>query len=449
MPAEIMNLFFDGLFIFTIGCLIIAKKLHDNKDHLLKIDSSTIINLMLNLIKKITQNITQYIKRDPMMYVLLFLAGSFFFLYYLTDPARPAGIFRGFLGFRDIAQYPLGWFGYYDQGEYLKIAHTLASFNFSELNTTYSYGLGYPLVAVPALWLGFNTDPFVFFNFATYLFTVYAVYRVAKELLSPFAGMLAGFATLFATPLIVYTAQPWNSSVCLFGMSGILLVMLKKNVNWKHGLIVGFLAGWAFAARYIDVIWLVPLAAASIYRGSFKQWMKVVAFMIVGILLWVLPVLYSHYKIFGSPLKTPYVNHIGLKDDSNDQQLNAYKLERIPNAAVGMFLGPRLAGAADNDRGWLITMFWALTAIPGAIIVFRRSERRLFWGTFITVTIAAYLFYLSFRASSPTSLKYGVLHYFKMFWPGLIILSVAFFDRILQKQVIEKPKSLKKSKLSR
>jgi len=152
-------------------------------------------------------------------------------------------------------------------------------------------------------------------------------------------------------------------------------------------------------------------------------------------MIWATPVLISHNWAFGSPFRTPYVNHLGVGGEGgSDQQLGAYSLGRIPSAATGMFVGPRLKGYPDADQAWLTGMFWILAAIPGACVVLSQKKNRVFWTTLITTTIAAFIFYLSFRASTPYSLKYGVLHYFKMFWPGLVILSAVFFNKLIDSQ---------------
>lgn len=372
------------------------------------------------------------VRRDPVLLVLLIFAAAYFIFYYVTDPVRPGGMFGGLIGHSVTSEY-LGWFGYYDQGQYLKLAHTLAGLNLNELHITYSYGIGYPLVAVPAIWLGINTDPFVFFNLIAFVFAAYATYITASKLLSPLAGFLAGFGLIFATPLIHYVDQPWNSTVCLLVMSVILVTLTVKNVSRWHLVLLGLLLGWAFAARYIDVLWLGVLALASLYRGSFKILAKQSLLLFVGALIFILPVLYSHDKIFGSPFRTPYVNHIGLGGvGGSDQGLQAYNLKRAPRAALALFASPRLAGSTDSDRGLLVSFFWALAAIPGAIILLKNKNTRLFFVCFIAMVLIASLFYLSFRASTPGSLKYGELHYFKMFWPGLVILAVAFFDKLIK-----------------
>lgn len=392
--------------------------------------------LLLLMLKNYLVRLWLKMRRDPMLLVLLTAAAAYFFLYYLTDPVRPGGIFPSIPGYTDSTPSNLGWFTFYDQGQYLQLAHTLASFNAHELYTTYSYGVGYPLVAVPAIWLGFSRDPFVFFNFAAFVFAIYAVYRVARQLISPFAGFLAGFGLLFATPLIYYTDQPWNSTVCLVVMSAILIMLTVKKVTKWHALTLGLLVAWAFSARYVDVFFLGPLALASLYRGSFKALYKYVAYMAVSASIILLPVLYSQYKIFGSPFRTPYVNHLGIGGvDGSDQGLRAYNVRRIPRAALALFVSPKLAGSTDGDRGLLIDFFWALMAIPGAVIMLKRKNNVVFFRTLLIIGFVASMFYLSFRASTAGSLKYGELHYFKMFWPCLALLAAVFFDQVFTKSL--------------
>ena len=54
----------------------------------------------------------------------------------------------------------------------------------------------------------------------------------------------------------------------------------------------------------------------------------------------------------------------------------------------------------------------------------------IFFKTLLAVGLLACTFYLSFRASTPGSLKYGELHYFKMYWPCLAILASAYIDKL-------------------
>jgi hypothetical protein len=384
------------------------------------------VNVMF---KSVIYHLRKTLTKDPALLVLLVMAATYFLLYYITDPTLPGDVYFN----EKSVKSSVGWFGFWDQSQYIRIARDLAHFNFGDLHQAYTYGLGYPLVAVPFIWLGLASDPFVIFNFSAFLLVIFAVYKTAKKLISPSAGWLAGFGLVFATPLIQYVITPWNSTVCLLTISVILLTAISNKVTKWHAFILGFVVGWSFAARYVDILWLGLLALACLYRGSLKALAKQTVFVLLGLCLWVIPVLYSHNVYFGSPFKTPYANHIGLGGiGGSDQGLNAYKLSNVPDAALGMFISPKIAGSPDIDRGWLINMFWVLAAIPGAFILMKRGDKRLFWGTLVVVTVVAFVFYLSFRASTSSSIKYGVLHYFKMFWPGLVLLAAAFFDYLFR-----------------
>src|SRR5262249_11398537 len=70
----------------------------------------------------------------------------------------------------------------------------------------------------------------------------------------------------------------------------------------------------------------------------------------------------------------------------------------------------------------LADMFWTLAALPGALLALRGR-----YGTLMLVVIVASatatIFYLSFRASGAGAIRFGTLHYFKMWWPVAAILA--------------------------
>jgi hypothetical protein len=373
--------------------------------------------------------------RDPLLVSLLVFSGLYFLFYYFTEPVRPADVFTGVLGFHDEALYKKGWFGYIDQGWYLKMSEAIADFDFSRLKEVFMYGLGYPVVAVPFLWLGFDKDPFVFFNLFAFVFAVYATYKAGKHFISPVAGLIAGFGLAFATPLVAYTVQPWNSTICLFAVSCILLVAIQKRIRTWHALLVGLVVGWAFAARYVDIAFLGLIGAASLYRiGNLRTLLKNLVLMIAGISVLIVPVLYAHDRAFGSPLTTPYIKHLDPDEPGSDQQADSFSLRKAPETFTAIFIGPKFvefkgqSNLSDNNRGLLVFMFWALAAIPGAYILFRKTRNKLFVSTVAGFILVTTLFYLSFRGTDTDAIKYGLLHYFKMLWPCLAILAAAFFD---------------------
>ena len=336
---------------------------------------------------------------------LLASAAVYFGLMYWTDPTR---------------QF---WSSWVDQSYYLRIATDLSSWRLAGEN--FLFGVGYPLTGVPSLWLGIERDPFFLFNLAAFVFVTYGVFQVGRRMISPIAGWVAAGLLVFASPLVGLMYLPWNSTVCIVAMVGVLLMASRERRGLAAAAIAGALVAWAFAARYVDMLWLLPLALAALWteswRASLKPWLVTGA---VALVL-ALPVLALHDKHWGSPLNTPYSRDVGV--GHGDQGLQSYSLERVPRATVGLLVGSdQAAPLDDNHRGLLTSMFWMVLALPGAFLLLRSPGRnRLIFGTLVAVTLLGSLFYLSYRASEPDKLKFGTTHYFKMFWPGLSLMAAA------------------------
>lgn len=361
---------------------------------------------------------------DPILVVLILMAGAYFLLRYSAHPMEPTPLKNG-------------WFGFFDQGSYLDLARTLADRHFGLLKQTYTFGLGYPLVAVIPLVLGNPLDPFKWFNLLTFVTAVAACYQFGKHFISTRAGFLAAFGLAFASPLVEYTVQPWNSTVTLFALAILMLFATLKRTTILTALTAGLLVGWVFAARYIDVVWLGLLALTCLYRSglTIKRLAVLVVVMGVGLSVTVGGVLYSHYKVLGSPFKTPYTKHIGLgTDTASDQAASSYGFDNIGNDTLGIFVSPKLAGSKDEQQGLLMGMAWVLAAIPGFYFLIRDRRSRLVAATMLGIFIVSSLFYLSFRASTAEQVKYGVLHYFKFQWPLLAVAAAAGFERLFTQE---------------
>src|ERR1700704_6247018 len=105
-----------------------------------------------------------------------FLTAFLYFLYaWFLNPARPGRL-------------TTGYFGYYDQSQYLAIARDLAAGHLPS-RQGYVYGLAYPLIAVPFLKLGL-TEPFVVPNGLAFAGTIAMVAVVGARLRSPGFGFL-------------------------------------------------------------------------------------------------------------------------------------------------------------------------------------------------------------------------------------------------------------------
>ena len=133
--------------------------------------------------------------------------------------------------------------------------------------------------------------------------------------------------------------------------------------------------------------------------------------------------LYAHQRVLGSVFTTPYESHYDPAHVA-DQDLGAYDITRVPEATFGEFVSPFLLGRRFGGQPFLQGMFWALLAIPGAVLALRKGARfRLLVAVTVAGAIVATVFYMSFRGSGPGAVQYGGLHYLKMWWPALAILS--------------------------
>jgi hypothetical protein len=340
------------------------------------------------------------------------LAAAFFAYAYVTDPGRPGEL------------EPLGWFGADDQGAYLQLAKDLAHFRLPEGDFT--YGIGYPLLAVPSIWLGLDYDPFALADGLVFVFVAMATYVTALRMSggSRVVAGIAGYGLVFASPLVWFVDKPWNSTASLFAASVILLLATSPTPRPWHPVAMGLAVGLGFAARYVDVIWLAALAAAGILAGRRAVRTSALLTATGSALLVVGLVLVAHGVVLGSVFDTPYGSHLSPVAAGSDQDLGSYDITKVPEGAFGEFVSPFLLGQRFGGQPFLQGMFWSLLAIPGAVLVLRRRARwRLLVAAIAAGFVASAVFYLSFRGSGPGAVQFGGLHYFKMWWPSLAILA--------------------------
>lgn len=356
---------------------------------------------------------------DPLLLLLVALAAVYFAYMYAIDGTRPGNL------------APLGWFGYWDQSQYLVLAQDLSDFTLSA--ERFQYGVGYPIVAVPFLWLGLDYDPFAVFDGLAFVFVAAGTFVLGSRLFSRTVGAVAGFGLVFATGLIGFVVTPWNSTVSLVALVAILLVATAPKRRPWHAPVMGAMVGWGFAARYIDLLWLGLITVVVLLAADQRLRHCLVAG--AAALAVTVPVLVLHDVAFGSPLETPYAQHFSQDGTESDQDASSYHLGKIPEAAFGVFVSPFLR-EGQVGTPLLAIMFWTILALPGAFIALRKRSWRYrpVVGAAISGWMLATLFYLSFRGFGGGTLQFGALHYIKMWWPVACILAAAFIVWVAQRR---------------
>lgn len=355
---------------------------------------------------------------DPLLLLAIALSAALFTFIYLIDPNRPG-----------IAT-PEGWFGFADQGQYLAMAKALSSFGMDQ--PTFMYGPGYPVFAVPFLWMGLDYDPFVIVNGLALVATITMTFIVGQRLGGRLVGAIAAFGLLFATPLVAFTTQPWNSTISVLALLVVLIVATNERIELWSAALLGLAPGAAFAARYVDGIFIGAVALAVVISRHRELGRRGIAVAIGVGAVPVLLVLWMQWAVLGSPFTTPYASH-GRGDGTGptDADLGAYDLLGAPRSFFGMFISPYLLGGKSGGASMLQSAFWFILAIPGAWLAGRRgSPRRAVVLTAAVASVAAIVFYTSFHGAGAGSVQFGSLHYFKAWWPLWAILSALAIARI-------------------
>lgn len=314
------------------------------------------------------------------------------------------------------ATSPAGYYGWFDQGSYLREARWLAN---GDLPPTgdYRFGLGYPVAGMVGLKLGAHGDPFAIPDAIIFATTLALTVIVGARLRSLTFGVLAAAAVALATPLLPLTVLPWSSSITLLAvMTSLVVATAPGAISWRGAAILGLASGATFAARYVDFLFPAVIGGVALLKAR-EHW-KLISIATLTAAVVVLPVLWTHQRAFGTPFETPYVSHIGVdRPDISDQDVSAYNVGKIPRSFVEVFV----TGAGNGQPGGepLATQFpWAAAAPLGVFFLYRaRHPLRGPVTAVMMLSVLASAFYLSFRATTGANLKYFNLHYFKAWFP--------------------------------
>lgn len=351
----------------------------------------------------------------------VFAGSLIFFLYtWWLSLERPRGNYTGF-------------FGWYDQSQYLAIARDLASGHLPS-REAYTYGLGYPLVAVPSLLIGFPREPFMPFNALAFGASITMVAAVGARLRSLRFGILCAGALMLASPLLALTVVPWSSTITLIAVAASLLVATSERPGWGSAIVIGIAIGACFAARYVDALFPMVIGIAGLARNPRRIIGRIALTSLVAA-IFIVPVLVSHWLILGSPFTTPYASHLGLGNvGSSDQDLGSYNLLAVPGRTIGSFVS-----ALQNHQRWpgdpLLALFpWVLAAPMGLWFLLKERHRLVTpVATAFTVSVIGTIFYMAFRASGASQLQHGLLHYFKAWFVIWGLLAAYGIARLLDR----------------
>jgi hypothetical protein len=333
-------------------------------------------------------------------------------------------------------QYPLGWWGWWDQGLYLKQAHAIL-----HGDLTADKHIVPPLYpAVGAIFLNWsNRHPYFLPDLLCWLWFVFAFIRFADRYVPRWSGLVLLYgATIVNYELFENYVIPWVTtlSMALLATSILGLVWLqdaqegkRKQISGWHVFIVAISLGLLAPTRPIEavvgaVLGLALLigywrarrnAAANLPAPSRALPLAVIGFAIG-------PTIYFVFNkvVFGNPLG----GYVQLS------AANGYFPADLPEKFISLWLdGKTLYG--ETNAGLTEHYPWLFLSLAGFVWALLRGDALL---RVVALAIGLlFALYLPYSDLLPTGLwRYKNIHYFKWTFPFL-----ALFAWLLVKQVLE------------
>ena len=321
--------------------------------------------------------------------------------------------------------YPLGWWGWFDQGEYLKSAKAFAALDFSAAQHFCP-----PLYSMlGALFVNF-TDPFWLIDLLCLLWFAAVFVLFASRYVPRWAALLIFSLTILATHRILENfVIPWTSTLAVALLSTGIYALVRlheafENKAGSHSLFssvsfntffIALALGLLFPLRPLDIVsgsvlllaWCVGIRSLLILQNQAFHTGKIYAAAVIGFLVGPLFYLVFNWTVFGT-FNSDYVQ---------DSISNGYfpadfgeKFISIFRDGSSLYLEP---GSGITDR-----YPWIILAFPALIYIAVRGDWLL--RTLALIVCLQFSLYLPYGDLLPTGLwRFKNIHYFKWAFPYL------------------------------
>jgi hypothetical protein len=310
------------------------------------------------------------------------------------------------------SEYPKAWWGWWDQGQYLKSAASLAHGTLT--SDTYWYPLGYP--ALGAMFYRFTPQHAFFLPDLILVLGITALfYRIARQLISPLETVLiiAVFIGCYHGSLSASLVVPWNTTPTHLLSYAIIWLVAFSEPDRQRILIAGGCLSLMILFRYPDAVCMVlPLGIAIMRLPTRKEKLQSTLWAFGILVCVIVSVLLVNYAVFGS-WQTPYeknVAAVGFASFPLGQKLFLLVVDGHP-----LF--------RERDSALLQHFPWLLLIIPGAIHVLRRYKIRGL-GILSAITLS-YGLYFEYNDFAPDSIfRFHLFHY--LFWTFPLLALITY-----------------------
>jgi hypothetical protein len=366
------------------------------------------------------------------IWLILGLGTLVYCYFYLHDPALPG----------NNLEYPRGWWGWFDQGEYIKAAAAIGAGDFS--STKHTYPPLYPAIGsvfMPVL----PVHPFFFFNLVGLLAFAYVFVAFATRYMSQLeAFALLAVSLYFNEVIILNFAIPWTTTgtALIYAITIYQLLQRSKQEKPIGSMAMESAKAFLFSGVFSLLVILRPVdagAAAVFYPAylyfSFKrlngtaaprrnallltQTIALGAGLLIGLGLF----LFFNLKVHGHVLGG-YFKSTATSSGYFPLEL-ARKFFSLVVDSNTVFLEP---------NGSLITHFpWLIFSLIGMIAALVRGPAML--RVMAAAICLQFCLYAPYGDLLPNGVyRYYNIHYFKWMFPYL-----AFFGWLVVRWVFESP----------
>ncbi|MCX5539975.1 hypothetical protein M3A49_10770 [Paraburkholderia sp. CNPSo 3076] len=327
--------------------------------------------------------------------------------------------------------FPQGWWGWFDQSQYLKEAKALAAHQFSPDN--FYYPVLYPLIGRIFLHWTPNHPFFLFDGFSLLLF-VYVFVKFADHYLSRVEILVITAASIWFQPTVIDNfAIPWTTSgtTLIYALSLLILIRQRDTrqrdddspaaLLWAG--LLSLLFGALIILRPVDVVLAAVFFPAYIYfalpfrdiASLLRQRRRVLAIcsaLGLGIVFGLMLFAAVNYRIYGKPMGGYLQSTAGA---------SGYFITELPRKtwsllfdANSIYLEPQAA---------LVTHYpWLLLSIVGVVIAIARGDQLL--RVVALAILLHFALYAPYGDLLPEGMwRYHNIHYFKWAIPYLALLA--------------------------
>ncbi len=327
--------------------------------------------------------------------------------------------------------YPEGWWGWFDQGQYLREANAFLHHDLNPNN--YFYPPLYPILGAAFIALGLNQHPFFFTDGIAYGIFASISFAIARRYFSVlWSAAIVLITIVFNKNVLDNFAIPWTSSVTCVAYAGSFAILaFQVNRDKKSGTLrqivlsstlMALLFGLVVLTRPVDAavapiffLSLLYINSTSIQSGSFN-W--VAALQTSGILGSIFLLAIVALLVFN---KWIFHAYFGGYFNSTVTENGYFPSELLPK----LFTLLRDGYTVNLEQGSSVTTHFPWMLLSGLGMVYAFVRRDLLLCVISVVILAQLCLYAPYGDLLPNGMwRYHNIHYFKWMFPFLGILAL-------------------------